>query len=149
MLITLFQLIQDLVLYTDGSSAGGTFDVSTQGFSIPTIFIFSNSTFNGVTSSADLASRATGFSLENSGNAIAGEQAFVLTPTATGGGVDVFVWTDGANIDPAQHGSGNIAMDGNFDTDELAYIAELGSSTDINTITSASFAFQTISGFSV
>jgi hypothetical protein len=40
-------------------------------------------------------------------------------------------------------------MDGNFDTDELAYIAELGSSTDINTITSASFAFQTISGFSV
>ena len=38
-------------------------------------------------------------------------------------------------------------MDGNFDTDELAYIAEL-SSTNINTITSASFAFQTISGFS-
>ena len=134
-------------LYTDGASAGGTFDVSTQGNSIPTIFIFSNSTFYGVSSSADLANRATGFSLENSGNAIAGEQAFMLTPATAGGGVDVFIWTDGANIDPAQHGSGNIAMDGNFDTDELAYIAELGSSTDINTITSASFAFQTISGF--
>ena len=63
--------------------------------------------------------------------------------------VDVFVWTDGSNIDPALHGSGNIAMDGNFDTDELAFIASLGSSTDINTITSTSFAFQTISGFSV
>ena len=136
-------------LYTDGGAAGGTFNIAAQGNSIPYIFIFSNSTFNGVTSSADLASRATGFSLENSGNAIAGEQAFVLTPATSSGGVDVFIWTDGANIDPAQHGSGNIAMDGNFDTDELAYIAELGSSTSINSITSTSFAFQTISGFSV
>ena len=59
-----------------------TFNIATQGFSIPTIFIFSNSTFNGVSSSADLASRATGFSLENSGNAVAGEQAFVLTLTS-------------------------------------------------------------------
>ena len=33
-------------------------------------------------------------------------------------------------------------MDGNFDTDELAYIAELGSSTDINTITSALLPFK-------
>ena len=88
-----------------------------QGNSIPYIFIFSNSTFNGVSSSADLASRATGF-LENSGNAIAGEQAFVLTPATNSGGVDVFILTDGANINPAQHVQ-NIAMDGNFDTDEL------------------------------
>ena len=66
----------------------------------------------------------------------------MLTPAGAGGGVDVFVWTDGSNIDPAQHGSGNIAMDGNFDTDELAYIAELGSSTDINTITSSSFCLS-------
>ena len=39
-----------------------------------------------------------------------GETAFVLTGNAgSGGGVDG-VWTDGQNIDPAQHGSGNIRL---------------------------------------
>ena len=121
---------------------------SAGGGSVPTIFIFSNSNFNGVTSTADLANKASNFRLSNGGTAIGGETAFVLTPAGSGGGVDVFVWTDGQNIDPAQHGSGNIASDGNFDTDELAYIAELGSGTNINSITSTSFAFQTITGFS-
>ena len=136
-------------LYTDANAQGATFDItSAGGGSIPNIFIFSNTTFNGVTSSADLANRASSFSLSNGGTAIGGETAFVLTPAGSGGGVDVFIWTDGQNIDPSQHGTGNIASDGNFDTDELAYIAELGSSTTINSITSTSFAFQTITGFS-
>ena len=72
----------------------------------------------------------------------------MLTPVVPGGGVDVFVGLV-VQYRSAQHGSGNIAMDGNFDTDELAYIAELGSSTSINSITSTSFAFQTIFRFSV
>ena len=129
-------------MYTDGNAAGATFDItSAGGGSIPNIFIFSNSSFYGVTSSADLANRATGFLLSNGGTPIGGETAFILTPEASGGGVDVFIWTDGQNIDPSQHGSGNIASDGNFDTDELAFIAELGSGTNINSITSTSLPF--------
>ena len=96
-----------------------------------------------------LANRASSFLLSNGVYCDRGaKQLYVLTPAGSGGGVGVFVWTDGQNIDPAQHGSGNIASDGNFDTDELAYVAELGSGTNINSITSTSFAFQTITGFS-
>ena len=127
----------------------GSFDYLANGNILPYVFAFEDPSLYGVTSKNTLATTLTNGNFkiwadQGNGQALAGEEYFLLTPGASDTGINVFVWTDGTTPQGQPTGT----SDGVVDSTELSYIASLAGG-DTSIVTGDEFAFQSISGFSV
>ena len=126
----------------------GAYDYS-QNSILPYVFAIEATSLDGITNLSTLATTLANGNFkiwtdQGNGQALAGEQYFLLTPGSSDTGINVFVWTDG--ITPQGQNTGT--SDGIVDSTELTYVASLAGG-DTTNVTGDEFAFQSISGFSI
>ena len=116
---------------------------------LPYVFAFEDTSLYGITNLSTLANTLANGNFkiwtdQGNGQALAGEQFFLLTPGASDTGINVFVWTDGKT----PQGQNTGTSDGIVDSTELSLVAKLAGG-DTSNVSGTEFAFQSISGFSV